>query len=275
MDRSQIIDRLLAFGDRIEASGLLFHGTCVPFDLPPRPGGYDQVLWTSTSPVVAQSYIPRAGMTLFAGRPLPYQLAERVEPAPQSFWYAVVRQMGFDAIEVEVDQYQRLKSWRLPADYPTYRDAVEWLARLGYDLASNGSAEVLTARENGIEVIKPASWRMPGRLLVTIGDDLDLLDVADGREGDLTDPDYHKLGLFRHAEASREGILIHDYLQDPDYGNVGHRSYGLFGKTAARLPWLEIPATHCSWRTGKQMTPELDEFIKHLGARATPAGVAP
>ncbi len=46
--------------------GLLYHGTSERFPLSDlRPGGYDQLCWTTPHPAIAQTYIPTAGMKLY------------------------------------------------------------------------------------------------------------------------------------------------------------------------------------------------------------------
>lgn len=263
-----ILDRLRSFDG--QQFGLLFHGTSETFELPPRPGAYDEVLWTATSPVIAQSYIPKAGTSLYGYHPDQFRLRERVWPSQNDFWYTVVREMGFSALDVELDAYGSLKSWRLPDAYPTYGEAVEWLRGLGYDLRPNEAVKISCAFEDGVEKIKRADWCKPGRLLVTVGDELRLFDYAAGKESDLTELEYHKLEVFRSVEAKGyDGIVINDFLQDEDHGNVGHRSVGLFAAAVAKLPWLEIPAVHSPWQSGKQTTPEIEAYL------ATPDGLPP
>jgi hypothetical protein len=94
--------------------------------------------------------------------------------------------------------------------------------------------------------IVPADYRAQGRLLiVTPKKDLKIYDTTKGREGDLTDVDYHKHDWFKAAEAQGyDGIQIHDFAQSNDQGNFGHKSIGLFQSTLRDVSIEEIDAIH-------------------------------
>ena len=253
------IDAILAGED-----DLLFHGTSEAFDLPPRPGPYDDVLWTAKDPRIAQSYIPRSGMSLVAWKPSTFDLGRPVKPSPNDFWHTVAKNMGLPPADVELDPHGRLLSWALPEGWPSYADAMQWLHGMGYDLDDRG-CRISAVMENGAEIIKEASWSLPGRLLVASGAGLRFYDHAGDRDGDLVDLEYHDIELFRRVEAQGyDGIVINDFLQDEQHGNVGHRSHGLFATTASRLDWIEIPAVHLPWDRSRASTPEFDSFKESM-----------
>lgn len=253
-----VLDLVRSGGARPE--GLLFHGTGESFDTPLRPGGYDGVLWTSTSPAIAQTYIPRAGLTAIVSPPAAWMLDGRIEPEEHSFWYGLARQKGFQASEVERDARGNLRSWRLPEGFPTYRTALGWLADLGYPVQDGSPIEVSMRGEEAM----PADWGLSGSLYVTAMDGLRFLDASTG-ESDLTAPRHNDLALFRSAEEQGyDGIVIDDFMQDDGYGNVGHRSWGLFASAAARLQWVRMPAVRRPWRPGIDDTEDYAAFREGL-----------
>jgi hypothetical protein len=253
------------------ASGLLFHGTCEAFDLPPRGGGYDGLVWTATAPTVAQTYIPVAGSQSMLSAPDRFRLGERVRPDPNSTWTTVARQMGFAPNDVEMDDVGRLLSWSVPNGWPTYGEAAAFVAGLGYDLVD--SPWVSIDRRDGVECVLRADWRLPGRLLVTVADGLDLADLRRGSEGDLGDLEYHDHGLFAAARrAGKDGVTINDFAQTRRWGNVGHVSHGIFPEVAARLPWIEVPASRFEWTDSLAVTttPEFEAFHEELSRSPSP-----
>lgn len=271
-DADDLLLRLACSGTPEEAldRNLLFHGTCETFALPPRGGGYDGLVWTADLPTIAQAYIPDAGAKLLVSAPSEWQLGQRVVPAPNAAWTLVAHQMtGLDA-EVELDRHGNLRSWAVPAAWPTYREAAAWLSGLGYPLDARGSAWLSIAREDATERVMPADWSMPGRLLVTVADGLRLADLRRGTEGDLTDLEYHDHAGFAAARAAGyDGVVINDFVQTEAWGNVGHISRGLFPEAAARLPWIEVPARRFEWASSlrERTTPAYESL--HAAARAS------
>jgi hypothetical protein len=265
------------------ADAFFFHGTCEPFDGTPRGGAYDDVFWTADCPAVAQCYIPEAGgQALFCASG--YQLGDRVRPDRHSTAYALVRQMGKESPDVEWGSDGRAKSWAVPDGYPTYRDVADWLENsLGYDNLSDcpdrerkywvKSAFGLDGRETYL----PASYRIEGRLYVVDGvRDLRFLDMAEGREGDLTDLDYHKHAWFRRArDEGYDGIVINDFCQSKTHGNVGHRSWGVLPRALGKLRFAEIPCVRFDWAADESVTERLTpEFRQAWEASALERGPA-
>lgn len=71
----------------IDKGTKLFHGTIENFDVRNiRPSGYDNVFWTVDNPAIAQTYIPKAGLTLhtstkFIARPSKDDLTRKIQKA--------------------------------------------------------------------------------------------------------------------------------------------------------------------------------------------------
>ena len=274
LDRDDILARIAGCADAGEATrrGLLFHGTTERFDLPPRGGGYDGIVWTADTPIVAQAYIPRAGISQLLHHPGRWRLGERVVPNPDGAWTLVARQMTGLEPDVELDAHRRLVSWGLPPGWPTYGEAAEWLAGIGHPVAEDGS--VWLPQDGAGGRIMPGDWRLPGRLLVTIGDGLDLADLRRGDEGDLTAVEYHDHAGFAAARAAgRDGVKINDFAQSERWGNVGHVSHGIFPEVAARLPWVEVPAVRHEWMASlaERVTPAFEALHAEARASAAPA----
>jgi hypothetical protein len=241
----EIAERIMAADTdaALRESGLLFHGTAEPFDDDLRPSPFDEVLWFTDNPLLAQAYIPECGLVKIVSRPESWHLDARVKPGKNSFWseFANVA-MGRSLPDAEYDRFGDAISWRATTEWPTYAEAMTELCRLGYDLSS-GSAAVKTSSRSGETEFVRADWLEPGRVYVTASDGLNLLDLSMG-EGDLQDPMHLRLNLFRAAEKRGfSGIKIDDFAQSADCGNVGHKAIGLFA-SAVRRPYLVYPAHH-------------------------------
>lgn len=227
----------------LKQSGLLFHGTAEPFEGDLRPSSYDGVLWFAKDPLFAQAYIPACGLSSIVSKPSDWQMSEHVRPNQHSFWTEfAVANLGREMPDVEHDAHGQVRSWTIPRGWPTYGECMKALADLGYRF-DNDSEVVKTSKESGIRKFVAADWLEPGRVYVTALDGLNLLDLSSG-EGDLTDPMHKRLDLFREAEdKGYDGIIIDDFAQSEDCGNVGHRAVGLF-KAACPRPCFVYPAFH-------------------------------
>jgi hypothetical protein len=251
-----------AIRDDARPIGLLFHGTGEPIKGPLMPGGYDNVLWTSDSPVIAQSYIPNSGITMYMSRPSSYRMTDRVRPQEHSGWNELAKQMsGQECFDIAY-QHGEVSSWRVPSDWPTYGDCWAFLTSqngLGYpdeetiEVSQSGSAE-------GWKFM-PATYQLPGHLFVTLGDPENFSDLRQSDEPDLTSVEYHQTEAFETAWSQQKfGVMINDFAQMKRWGNVGHNSYGLSPETAAATQWIAIPATHyepTDWDEFSKLTPEL------------------
>jgi hypothetical protein len=251
-----------------------YHGTIERFDQAPETGAYDGVFWLADNPAVAQTYIPAAGLECLMGMGA-WRLGERVWPNLHSDWYAMVVRMGFGSPDVDWGPDGSATSWAVPAGYPTYGDVCDWIEReLGYQNDSRQpqcerSYRVKAAIRDGKTIYLPANHLSPGRLFLVDGlRDLRFLDLAAGREGDLNDPDYHKIAAFRRAEAAGyDGVIINDFAQSRTHGNVGHLSWGVFPRTLPRLAYASLEATRFDWAEDDTCCGKLTpEFVEAWGA---------
>jgi len=227
----------------LRTSGLLFHGTCEPFEGDLQPGAFDGVLWFADSPLIAQAYIPVSGAAALVSKPDDWRLNDRVRPDKHSFWTEfATNTMGQPLPDVEYDGVGQAVSWRVVPGWPTYAQCVSTLEAMGYDF-SRGMIEIKMATVDGATRYVNADWLEPGRVYVTVADGLNLLDLSIG-EGDLSDPTHKRIDLFRKAEADGfDGVIIDDFAQSDDCGNVGHRAIGLFERAVQR-PYHVYPAVH-------------------------------
>lgn len=255
-------------------SGLMFHGTAEPFaGAPDARAGADGVFWTADSPLIAQTYIPDAGLTAYVSKPSEWRLDERVRPDRHSFWTDfAVNDMGRPPPDVEYDAFGAAKSWSVDADWPTYRQCLAALRALGY--AFMDDCEQVKYASGPTGPIARADWQQPGQVFVTAADGLRLLDRSTG-EGDLTEKAHLDFDLFRRAEkAGYDGIVIDDFAQSIDCGNVGHRSVGLFAHVVDRLEFVAYPAVHRRLGGARSLgTPDFESFAAGL-AGPLPALVA-
>lgn len=247
------------------ASGLLFHGTCEPIEGGLRPGTYDRVFWTAETPAIAQSYIPEAGLSMILSHPGDWRLNERIRPNLHDPWADLMRQMGHWPREVEHDHCGRATSWSIGADHPTYGAALLFLNALGYETGGTIWVSIKLAGEH--QEIRPAAWKQPGFVYVTLNDGLSFRDMRAELMSDLVDPAHVKLDIFRDVEISGpDGIVIDDFAQcGRDHTNVGHVSFGLFAGAARTRDFVRFPATHCDFqglKTGS--TPEFEAFRSQL-----------
>lgn len=244
----------------------LFHGSGEPLEGAMRPGAYDGVFWTADCPAVAQCYIPRSGgQTSICIQS--HRLGERVRPARNDSLHAAAVQKCGREPDVEWDAIGNSRSWTIPTGWPTHAELLSWFREeLGYASAAvDVPFWAASSFEGGRDRFLREDHRLQGSLLVVDGRDLNFYDHATGREGDLQDPDHNRLGLFRRVEAAGyDGIVINDFCQSPAWGNVGHRSWGVFASAMARVEWASVPAVSFDWpeeRGGlsRTVTPEFEK----------------
>lgn len=228
-----------------QVEGVLFHGTAEEIEGGLKPGG-DGTLWTSDSPVIAQQYIPASGIESIRSKPMDYELDSRVLPNLNDTFYGLARRIsGLEITDVERDHMGQAKSWAVPEGWPTYGDVVRYVEQdLGYDPGRFGSYSLKVVTEGGKDRVMPAGWKMAGQLFMTLADGLDLKDVRQASEPDLSLYEHNNVGAFRAAAAEgRDGVVINDFAQTDQYGNFGHLSFGLNRNGLAKVKWVSIPAT--------------------------------
>lgn len=266
----------------------LFHGTVEPLEGPIRPGGYDGVFWTADNSAVAQTYIPCAGSTVTCSV-TSYEMDYAVSPprrqgSDSDPFRVLARRIGPVAHDPRYDEHGRLQSWKVPDGAVTYRQVCEYIEReLGYgnrdDLCVGGDRCYTLLTDGWDDVsredrIVAADFRKKGTLLIVEGhEQMRLLDISRG-EGDLTDPQYHRLKIFEQAAADGyDGIAIDDFCQTKSRGNVGHRSWGFFAHAIPKLRIETIEACNFDWGPGWSDTRVTDtpEYAAWLSGRAEEA----
>ena len=261
---------------------LLFHGSSAIIDDNLRGGPYDGVMWTAEVPNVAQNYISVASVRTWVQGPSTWEKNERVVPH-KAFELPLLRQMKRlpASFSVVHDTMGRAQSWNHANGdrMPTQADLFHFIEQdLGYRENDRGLFELkLEYREgpDGMQQhILPANYRKPGNLYIMEGRErLRILDVAEHTEGDLQNPQYHAVGLFRHAAAKGyDAVRIHDFAQSKNWGNVDHTSIGLFPSGLAKVMMTSTPARHFDWPEDgltTTMTPEYLAWHASLSSGST------
>lgn len=250
----------------------LFHGTANEYEAP-RVGGFDQIFWAADSSAVAQSYIPAASGSVM-WHPLDVSHGERIWPIKSDVAYSVVvSHLGKEATDVVWDSCGRARSWIIPNGYPSYGDVDAYIREeLGYG-QGNLPVRLKVLRydhQRNVQVFAPADHADRGWLWIVDGaEDLRIYDFVTGREGDLTAPDYHRLGLFRRLmEEGWDGIRIHDFTRSETWGDVGHESVGFFADALQKLRFTRIEAHHFDWpdyRTALVDVKDAPDYLDWLG----------
>lgn len=253
--------------DCLKRSNLLFHGTCEPFEGDLEPSSHDRVLWFAEAPIFAQAYIPAYGASAIVTKPDDWTLQNRVRPDKNSFWTEFASTfMKAEMPIVDYDHSGMAKSWSIPHGWPTYGECLRTLEAMGYDFSS-GHARIKISKWEGISRhYVEAAWMKPGRVYVTTSDNLNLLDLSIS-EGNLSDPMHKRIDLFREAEMrGYDGIIINDFAQSEDCGNVDHRAVGLFAGACPRA-CLVYPAVHRRLSDPGLITEDFRAFRETLSER--------
>lgn len=243
---------------------LLFHGTCEPIEGPLRGGGYDNVLWCAETPAVAQNYIPESGIVSYLCKPRSFRRKDILRP--EGIWLNIAKQMGFEPEDLEY-RGRDLVGWRWKGDnWPTWQSAIDYLENeLGYEAGSDDVYALKTGFVDEVEVVFPADYKKKGQLFIIYGrEKLNIFDLSANSEPDLSDPQYHYHKLFRALEhKGYDGIKIWDWAQSKTWGNVGHKSIGLFKPALAKITYESIPAVNFDWKEGVEALDVEDtpEFI--------------
>lgn len=250
--RDRILDILAACPDftDVRRAGLLFHGTCEAITGPLHGGAHDGVFWCAETPSVAQTYIPRAGVTRYLSMPGAHRGDEPVRPTdpddPVMIWALGRAGATWPDLEVERDpqRARTILAWRNLPEWPVQQDLGTWIAdELGYGRPSIGTWSVLCDRdEAGQEIFRPADWFLSGTLLVVHVPDLRAEPAAWSPELTLYKPHNRLEDFARFAREGLETFSMQDRLQSDHLGNVGHRAVGLLAPALERADWIAIPA---------------------------------
>ncbi len=254
-------------------SAFLFHGTIEDFGEALRPSPYDGCLWLAEAPTIAQTYIPASIGAMFLSVEA-HDLRSFVRPefdglpARPSGLYAFALQMGFPAAsEISCDFLGQAQSFVSPVDYPRYATIVERLTAMGYPRDARGGFAAWVNYErgdDGVQVVQPASYQREGRLFVVdCVAELRLADLADEGQRAPLGANYPIVDGFRRLEArGLDGVVISEFRQSEIYGDVAHRSIGLFASGLGKIRYAAIPARHFDWpeRAGGGVSTATPEF---------------
>lgn len=233
------------------AEGLFFHGSIEPWrNNLPHAGGYDGAFWTADKPLIAQTYIPQWGGSTLISFPR-HRPDDHIAPNKDILWDLAKKHLGASAEVLSWDFRGYAQSWRSGKSV-TFGQLQEELERLGYTFKQpENSAWIKTDHQDGNRAI-PNDAKPYGRLLIVEPmDDLKLMDISSG-EGDLTDLQYHQVDNIKKAfKLGTDVFKIDDFCQSPNWGNVGHSSWGFSPKCIqehfAQGRVVTIAATHRDW----------------------------
>lgn len=252
----------------------LFHATAEPFDPAGLRPGADGLLWAAEDSATAQTYIPAHGLWMSFLRE-EWRRNDTFRPRRdlEPIWRAMGLELGDQTRFDRLGQAECFHWANRKGSFPTMGEVYDFLDAGGYRDGECAYRLPLSRAPSGEGwVMERADHRTPGRLFVLWpGRPLDLLDITRSEGGDLLDLDYHKLGIFGRArDAGLDGALIRDYCQSDNWGNVGHRSVGLFDAGLAACRWDHVPATNFDWPEGRR--PEMGESpeFASLAARLGP-----
>ena len=264
--------------------GAFFHATSAQIVGELRGGGYDGVFWTAENPAIAQTYIPKAGISAaWDGRS--WRHDDSI--SPEGLDLTLARSMGYEC-DVTRDERGRVQSycWRLNGESvwgPKQRELRHHVEiELGYRPWQDEMFRLNLAVDPdvpGQTMILPADYQAPGTLVMASPQaPLRCYDLAAGRDSDLMDPDHLKLDLFRRlSERGFDAVRICDFAQSPQAGNLPHTSIGLFPGALAKMAMHSVPAVHfdsgAHW--GVYETPSFVEGHRSLVADAIAHGHQP
>lgn len=244
----------------VPAGSVLFHGSIEKIRGRLRPGG-DGVLWFADTPSIAQLYLPRSGRSMIVG------VGAIVKPSRDEDIVRVQKAVGIEyAPDAAIwDEYGRLKSYFPPKGLPPRTDmnydgpaeVDNRLQALGYTPTNPGVSPWSKSYEFHFadDRLLPPGGKEEGVLCVaTPRRDLVLWRKAEG-EGDLTAVQYHDVrGFDRARRAGLDGVIIDDFAQSEEWGNLGHLSVGLFAEALPDLDVECIPATYEEYEPRKYQT---------------------
>lgn len=284
----------------------IWHGTGETIEGNLKGGAYDEILWTAETPDISQTYIPSRPSHQYS-LPGPddwgwdsnvtlreiHLTPQNVETEPLM---RVLKEMGYWYHDFEWDR----SSYPNPSSYvltqpdgsplpqveheeggmkwteqksPTWGDVVTHLhEKYGYPMPAKDDfrfdLKLFVDRETGD--ILPGDSPSTGELYALFAKEpLKIYDLASGTEGDLMEPQYHALGLFRKlAERGYDGVTINDFLQSKTWGDVGHRSIGLFRSAWDKLEAYSAPAQKYDYDEdegpNEEITPEAMQLYRDI-----------
>lgn len=246
---------------------LLFHGSGEPIDGPLVARSWGGILWVGETPDVAQNYIPTSGSSIIVHIPT-YKDNFTFRP-DKGFNLDLLNLMGYYPKDIKWDHIGQAISYSVDGKgLPTHREVRNYVENvLGYKKDRNGAYHI---REDDNGNIAPASYKLKGTLFIIIGKSkLKLYDMTGGtNDDDLMDPTYNKIHLFKRIEKEGyDGVIINDFAQSKMWGNVGHRSIGIFPSGLAKLKIENTPASNFDWGDSLDAvdTEEFKQWLERQG----------
>lgn len=226
----------------IPAGSLLFHGTLESFQGSPTTG-FDHVVWFADSPAVAQLYIPKSGLTTMA-------TAETIGTPMDDPEVVIIQQalgIRYDLTPDEMRDAQYLRTRVVPTgwDHPLKEGEVGrllskegWHPDRGFYRFHFSGGKLLAPGEQESGTLFIAKTRKPLRVWYR------------GEEGGDPDGEQQYLDIkgMKDAEArGLDGVVINDFAQSEEHGNVPHLSVGLFAGALRKLSIKREPAQYQEW----------------------------
>lgn len=236
----------------VPKGSMLFHGSLEPFSGGLKPGG-DGMIWFADNPNIAQLYIPESGGSMWlSARSL-------AEPNHDPTVQELQKKLGikYDYSEVEWEN-QRAKSWRIPEGWkttPTTDEVKTLMEKYGYKSDGSNYNPIFKVRVHGKKILEPNEIKKGRLFIAKVKEPLLVWKKALG-ESDLMNRQYNDIQGFKKAKKEDlDGVLIDDFAQSKEHGNLGHASVGLYN--TKKLEVKSIEAQYREWEYGNRGgTPE-------------------
>lgn len=242
----------------------LFHGTCEYKGNLKR--NYDGILWTAFFSTVAQTYIPESYGTVYLNE-IDYWLNESVKP--EGIIIPIAEKFGYN-VEIHKTKYNRPFSWTWFKNNKSVvftRKELKYLIekKLGYK-AKNKMYEMKIGYVNGKLIVYPSNYKIKGRLYILTlkkGQELKIYNYGKGRDIDFNDPECKHFKIFEMAKKQGyDGVKINDFIYSKKWGNIQHKSIGLFQSGIRKMNISFIEATNFDWDDNLYIK-ETPEYIKY------------
>jgi len=269
---SELLSEYNSIGFAQEQRKILYHATCEKFENISAKCTFEKLLWTANRADIAQTYIPENGSYTY----ISFNSFDNIIRPPlykheNSAVFEIAKSIYGKEFDFEVKYGRRdmLDSWRIPEGFPKREDVIHYLHSIGYKLNKNGLYKLKLFIDNQSKYhILPANHKISGRLFIILpNEELNFCDLRTSDENDLLSPDHLKFEEFRNAiNAGYDGVIINDFCQTENHGNVGHQSFGLTETGLSKCRWIEIEAKHFEpedqfgWSS---VTPELSDYIRN------------
>jgi hypothetical protein len=246
-------------------STALFHGTQMRIERPEArslPG----ILWTAETPAIAQSYIPECGLTQIFSEIENYEKSN-LFPPNKGIHQVILNQLGARIEDISFDAQGCAVAFSILGNPIRYQSVENYLTTLGYVPQQGRYRLKIGFRKNGEQCLLPAEYKTRGRLFILLGkENLNLFDMSRG-ESDLGNLQYNRTGLFQQLiDKGYDGVIIDDFAQSRTWGNIDHKSIGLFKAGLEKMKIARTPASNFDWQDEIRIktTLEFRQFIGRL-----------